>query len=108
MRNLAQYFEGQPDVYYSGTSVEVYIGNTLVNEATMIGWNHVSTQSPVFAYNKDRFASVLHGKYHVEGKLAIKSTTTGYLEYILLYSGELTFTSIYPRSYKLIILITRP
>ena len=86
MRGLGKYFDERFDIYYSGVNVEVFIENTLVEECTMIGWKTLSTQGPAFAYNRELFSTILHGKFHVEGQIAVNYVTTGYLEYIIAKS----------------------
>jgi hypothetical protein len=88
---LTQAFEND---YYSGSQIQVMLGDILLDSAIHISFQRRQNRTPVYGYANQYYTFVSDGQIFVSGELTIAFKETAYLMYPIKRYVELTANSL--------------
>lgn len=65
--------------WFSGSQINLYIGDVVVDSAVAVGWNSSQSKSPVYGFANQYWSFVADGQVMIEGSLTIAFKEAGYL-----------------------------
>lgn len=78
-----QEVKGFSKEYFSGAQVQIYFGDTFIEEAVALEYSLVENVAPIYGFASHTFDKVARGTRMVQGSFTINFTEAGYLQTVL-------------------------
>lgn len=78
-----QEVKGFSKEYFSGAQVQLYFGDTFIEEAVALEYSLMENVAPIYGFASHTFDRVARGTRLIQGSFTINFTETGYLQTVL-------------------------
>lgn len=78
-----QEVKGFSKEYFSGAQVQIYFGDTFIEEAVALEYSMMENVAPIYGFASHTFDKVARGTRLVQGSFTINFTEAGYLQTVL-------------------------